>query len=221
MTTGTLVSIQAARPHNYGRDDADDEHDRPWRTAFFKQPMKGRVKVGLTNVAGDEQADRENHGGIDKAVLAYSADHYPYWREVLNKPEIPYGGFGENLTIAGLDETKVCLGDVWQIGDVRFEISQPRQPCWKLSRRWRIGDLARQVMDNLKSGWYLRVLQTGEIEAGMSVTLEDRPLPQWTVARASDVLYHRREDRLAAEELSRLPQLSLAWREIFLGRLSK
>lgn len=220
MISGTLISIQVARPHRYGHENATQEHDRPWRTAFFKEPLTGAVKVGLTNLAGDEQADRENHGGIDKAVLAYSADHYPFWREALDKPEIRFGGFGENLTITGLDETKVCIGDVWRIGDVRFEVSQPRQPCWKLSRRWRIGDLARQVMDNLKSGWYLRVLQTGEIEAGMRVTLEDRPLPQWTVARTSDVLYHRKEDFLAAGELSRLPQLSLAWREIFLGRVN-
>jgi MOSC domain-containing protein YiiM len=217
----TLLSIQVTRPRNYGRNEAADDHDKAWRTAFFKEPVSGRVQVGQTNLAGDEQADRENHGGIDKAVLAYSADHYSYWREVLHKPEIPFGGFGENLTIAGLDETKVCLGDIWRIGDVRFEVSQPRQPCWKLSRRWRIDDLARQVKANLKSGWYLRVLQTGEIEAGMAVTLEDRPLPEWTVARASDVLYHRKDDLQAAEELSRLPQLSLAWREIFLERLSK
>jgi len=218
VSAAILQSIQVARPRQYGWADAPSEHDRLWRTAFYKEPVAGRVAVGPTGLAGDEQADRENHGGIDKAVLAYSADHYPFWREQLGQPEIPFGGFGENLTIAGLDETLVCIGDVWRIGEVRFEVSQPRQPCWKLSRRWRTSDLARQVMANGKSGWYLRVLEGGELEAGKSATLESRPLPQWTVARASDTLYHRKDDLEASAELAQLPQLSLAWREIFLQR---
>ncbi len=218
MPSGVLISIHVARPRQYGRADAAEDHDRAWRPAFFQEPVSGPVQVGRTNIAGDEQADRENHGGIDKAVLAYSADHYPFWRQTLGIRDIALGGFGENLSISGFDETQVCIGDVWRVGNVRFEVSQPRQPCWKLSRRWRTEGLARQVMDNGKSGWYLRVLAEGEIEAGMGVTLESRPVPQWTVARASDVLYHRKQDLAAAAELVALPQLSQAWREVFLGR---
>ena len=114
-------------------------------------------------IAGDQQADRENHGGLDKAVLAYSADHYAFWRVHLNLPDMPHGGFGENLTIAGLDESSVCIGDRWQAGNVVFEVSQPRQPCWKMGRRWNIADLPKQVIQNGKSGWYLRVLVEGEL----------------------------------------------------------
>jgi MOSC domain-containing protein YiiM len=179
------------------------------------------VYVGQTGLAGDGQADLENHGGIDKAALAYSAEHYPKWREELQIADMPYGGFGENLTIAGLDETGVCIGDMWQCGSVVFEVSQPRQPCWKTSRRWRIDDLSRRVIATGRSGWYLRVVEEGEIEAGLDLLLVRRVHPQWTVARANEILHHRKDDLTAAEELANLPELALSWREMFLQRLDR
>jgi MOSC domain-containing protein YiiM len=97
----TLYSIQIGTPKNYGFEDAADKHDKPWTTGFFKTRIQGPVFVGTTNLAGDGQADLKNHGGIDKAVLAYSADHYPKWRDELRMPDMPCGAFGENLTIAG------------------------------------------------------------------------------------------------------------------------
>jgi MOSC domain-containing protein YiiM len=208
-------------PANYGREDAIDPHDRPWRTGYFKTPVRGKVFAGQIGLAGDGQADLENHGGIDKAVLAYSAEHYPQWSAELGLAEMPPGGFGENLTIAGLDETAVCIGDVWQCGPVIFEVSQPRQPCWKTSRRWRIGDLSRRVIATGRSGWYLRVVQEGEIEAGLDFMLVRRVHPQWTVARANDILHHRKDDLAAAEELANMPELALSWREIFVQRLDR
>lgn len=215
-----VVSIQVGQPANYGRAGSADPHDRPWRTGYFKTSVSGKVFVGQGGLAGDGQADLENHGGIDKAVLAYSAEHYPRWQQELGIPDMPPGGFGENLTIAGLDESAVCIGDVWQCGPVELEVSQPRQPCWKTSRRWRIDDLSRRIIANGRSGWYLRVLAEGEIEAGMELALVKRVHPQWTVARASDVLYHRRQDLAAARALANLPELALAWREIFLQRVA-
>ncbi len=215
-----VISIQVGMPANYGQADATDPHDRPWRTGYFKMPVSGKVFAGQTGLAGDGQADLENHGGIDKAVLAYSAEHYPKWREELGIAEMP-GGFGENLTVSALDETVVCIGDVWQCGPVEFEVSQPRQPCWKTSRRWRIDDLSRRVIATGRSGWYLRVLTEGEMEAGMELTLVKRIHPQWTVARANEILHHRKDDLAAAEELAFLPELALSWREIFVQRLER
>ena len=95
-------------------------------------------------------------------------------------PDMPYGAFGENLTIAGLSEESVCIGDIFRIGDVTFEVSQPRQPCWKLARRWRMHELLGLVVRNGRSGWYLRVLEEGWIEAGMPVELIERPNPAWS-----------------------------------------
>src|SRR5687767_11580334 len=123
--TARLVSIQVAMPANFGRADATDPHDRPWRTGYFKSPVAVRVFVGQSGLAGDGQADLENHGGIDKAVLAYSAEHYPLWCAELGLAKMPPGGFGENLTVVGLDESAVCIGDVWQCGPVELEVSQP------------------------------------------------------------------------------------------------
>jgi MOSC domain-containing protein YiiM len=206
-----LCSIQLGTPTSYGFEDAADPHDQPWTTGFFKTPVEGRVFANLTNLAGDGQADLTHHGGIDKAVLAYSADHYPKWRDELRLPDMPYGAFGENLTIAGLTERSVCIGDVFRIGEAVFEVSQPRQPCWKLARRWRMHELTPAVVRNGRSGWYFRVLERGWIEAGEPVALQARPNAGWTIARAHEILHHRKTDVPLALELASLPQLSNSW----------
>lgn len=221
MSSPQLVSIQIAQPQTYGSDGAADEHDRRWTTAFFKQPIKGSVHVMSLGVVGDGQADLRFHGGPDKAVLAYSADHFPSWKQDVPHIDWSGGAFGENLTIAGLTEDTVCIGDVYQLGGVRFEVSQPRQPCWKLSRRWRIADLARQVMHNGRSGWYFRVLEPGEIKAGQTVDLLMRPHPTWTITRAQQLMYFEKEDLAAAAELAVIPQLATSWREVFEERIQR
>jgi MOSC domain-containing protein YiiM len=216
-----IVSIQIGQPTNYLDTRAADGRERGWTTAFFKLPIAGRVFAGRTNLAGDAQADLEHHGGPDKAVLAYSADHYPYWREQLGIRDLPFGAFGENLSIAGLDETAACIGDRWQAGSVVFEVSQPRQPCWKMSRRWQIEDLAHQVLANGKSGWYLRVLAEGYIESGMELELVSRPHPEWTVARASRVMHHEKGDLAAAAELGALSELAVSWKTVLNDRVKR
>jgi MOSC domain-containing protein YiiM len=206
-----LTSVQVGMPRNYGFEDAADTHDKPWTTGFFKVPVDGPIFVGTTNLAGDGQADLKNHGGVDKAVLAYSADHYPKWRDELNMPDMPFGAFGENLTIAGLSEGAVCIGDICRVGDVTFEVSQPRQPCWKLARRWRLHELTGLVVRNGRSGWYLRVLEEGWIEAPMPVTLIERPNPEWSIARANRILHHCKTDLALTLELAEVPRLAASW----------
>ncbi|MFZ3199621.1 MAG: MOSC domain-containing protein [Candidatus Acidiferrales bacterium] len=208
-----LCSIQVGAPRSYGREDAVDAHDKPWTTGFFKTPVAGPVFAGTMNLVGDGQADLENHGGVDKAVLAYSADHYPKWRDELRMPDMPHGAFGENLTISGLNEKSVCIGDIFRIGKVTFEVSQPRQPCWKLARRWRMHELVRLVVHNGRSGWYFRVLEEGWIEARMPVELIERPNPAWPVARANEILHHRQTDLPLTLALADVPGLSDAWVE--------
>lgn len=209
--SATLKSIQVGTPKDYGRHNASDPHDLPWTTGFFKLPVSGPVFARTPNLDGDRQADLKHHGGVDKAVLAYSADHYPKWREELGMPEMPHGAFGENLTIGGLSEESVCIGDRYRIGDATFEVSQPRQPCWKLARRWRMHKLTGIVVANGRTGWYFRVLQEGLIEAGMSVSLIERPNPEWTAARANQTLHQRRNDLALTLELAAVPRLSNAW----------
>jgi len=204
-------SIQVGMPKNYGLENAPDVHDRPWTTGFYKEPVQGVAFVGKINIAGDAQADLFNHGGPDKAVLAYSADHYPKWRRELRIPEMPFGAFGENLTITGLSEDSVCIGDIYQVGTATFEVSQPRQPCWKLARRWRMHELTTMVVRNGRSGWYLRVLKEGSIETTMPVSLMDRPNEDWPVARANDIMNHRQHDFSEALALASVPKLAATW----------
>ena len=209
--SATLKSIQVGKPKSYGHQNASDPHDLPWTTGFFKSPANGPVFARFMNLDGDRQADLTHHGGVDKAVLAYSADHYPKWHEELAMPEIPHGAFGENLTIGGLSEESVCIGDRYRIGDATFEVSQPRQPCWKLARRWRMHKLTGIVIANGRTGWYFRVLEEGLIEAGMSVSLIERPNPEWTAGRANQILHHRRNDLALTLELAAVSHLSNAW----------
>ena len=208
-----LSSIQVGKPTSYGSEGAFDSHEGPWTTGFFKIPIQGPVFVRTTNLDGDGQADLENHGGIDKAVLAYSADHYRKWRRELGIPEMQFGAFGENLTIAGLSEESVYIGDIFGIGEARFEVSQPRQPCWKLARRWRMHELPGMVVRNGRSGWYLRVREPGRIEKQMPVTLVERPNPEWSVARAHQIMHHSTQDLALTLQLAGVPRLADSWVE--------
>ncbi len=212
-SSSILCSIQVGTPQSYGFDDAVDTHDKPWTTGFFKTGIEGRVFADKTNLTGDGQADLKNHGGVDKAVLAYSADHYSKWRQEMGKPDLPHGAFGENLTIAGLSEASVCIGDIFRVGTVTFEVSQPRQPCWKLARRWRMHELTGLVVRNGRSGWYLRVLEPGWIEGGMPVALMERPSPDWPIALANEILHHRKTDLRLTLDLANVPQLANSWVE--------
>jgi MOSC domain-containing protein YiiM len=213
MSPASLVSIQVGQPQTLGRSDATDLMDREWTTGFFKQTVSGPVALRRTNLDGDGQADLENHGGPDKAVNVYPAEHYPLWIEELGLDSLPFGGFGENFTLAGLTESTVAIGDVFAIGDAAVQVSQPRQPCWKLARRWRLKDLAARVIQTGRTGWYVRVLQEGTVAAGTTVRLIERPHPEWTVAAANDVMHHRRHDREATLALAACPALSASWRE--------
>jgi MOSC domain-containing protein YiiM len=216
----TIVSIQVGMPRIHGDAGAPDSMDQPWRSGFYKNRIAGRVRVSRTNIFGDGQADLKNHGGIDKAILCYSADHYPTWRELLNIADFPHGAFGENLTIQNLNESSVCIGDTWRVGDVVLQVSQPRQPCWKLGRRWRMEDLPKRVIENGRSGWYVRVLQEGTIEDGMTMNLIDRPNLDWSIARANRLMFHDRANLGDARELSELRFLSDAWRRHFATRVA-
>jgi MOSC domain-containing protein YiiM len=212
MTTPVLRTVQVGLPRRHGADEAPDPLDRAWTTGFYKEPVAGPVRVGAANLDGDGQADLAHHGGPDKAVCAYPADHYPYWREALNLPALPPGAFGENFTVEGLTEAGVCVGDTWVVGGVVLQVSQPRQPCWKLARRWRVKTLALQVQQTGRTGWYFRVLTEGVVAPGQPLVLVERPHPDWTVDRANRVMHHQKGDGRAAAELAALPLLSASWR---------
>ncbi|TWT32164.1 6-N-hydroxylaminopurine resistance protein [Thalassoglobus neptunius] len=210
MILGKIESIQVGRPRRY---DSEGDSSKSWTSAIGKCPVQGRVHVGLTNIAGDEQADLKHHGGPDKAVLAYAAKHYDDWN--LELPDSPFraGSFGENLTVSGFSEADCCIGDIMRIGDCELQISQPRQPCWKLSRYWNLPKLTIQVQQTGRTGWYYRVHKEGDIEAGISIELIDRPFPEFTVAWASSVMYAKPRSPDDDLRLAECPALSASWKE--------
>ena len=218
MPSARLVSIQVGKPKTLAVEDPADPTEQTWTTGSFKEPVVGPIWLGRTNLAGDGQADLKNHGGPDKAVCVYSADHLPRWAAELERPQAPPGSFSENFTLAGITEEDVCIGDVFAVGEARVQVSQPRQPCWKLARRWGVEDMIALVVDSGRTGWYFRVLLEGHVAPGQELLLVDRPLPAWTVARANDVMYRRHDDPQAAE-LAYSPFLSLSWRRGLQRRL--
>jgi MOSC domain-containing protein YiiM len=181
--------------------------DKRWRTAFVKEPVRGPVWLGTTNLAGDGQADPRVHGGPDMAVLCYSGDHYPRWRDEIGM-DFPNGGFGENFTVAGRDERSVCIGDVYEVGETVVQVSQPRGPCSKIANRWQRADLLDLVLETGRHGWYLRVLRDGHVEAGQELRMRERPHPEWTVRRAADVYLERKQRPSEAAALATCPALA-------------
>jgi MOSC domain-containing protein YiiM len=136
--------------------------------------VQGRVRVGRLNLEGDEQSDLSVHGGAGKAVYAYPAEHYPFWRNELPAIELSYGAFGENLTIEGLLESQVMVGDRYEIGSAEFQVTQPRLPCFKLGIRFGRDDMIRRFLRSGRTGFYLAVLREGEVESGDVIQLTGR-----------------------------------------------
>ncbi len=162
-------------------------------SGFIKRPVTGAVMVERLGLDGDQQADLRVHGGADKAVYCYPIEHYARWSEMLEGKEhllVP-GGFGENLTTQGLDEGRVCIGDIFQVGAARVQVTQPRQPCFKLALRFEVSQMIKAMVRYGLSGWYLRVLEPGLVEAGASIAMLDRPNPAWSISRLNRLLGRR------------------------------
>jgi MOSC domain-containing protein YiiM len=143
-------------------------------TGIFKQPVSGPVRVTRLGLDGDFQADRHNHGGVDKAVYAYALEHYDWWRQELGRSDLAPGSFGENLTIEGFDEAAVAVGDVFEVGGARLSAVQPRKPCFKLGLRLGDPSMVQRFMRSLRLGVYFRVVQEGQVEAGQPVEIVER-----------------------------------------------
>lgn len=207
-----LVSIQVGQPRTAGDPAASDPLARPFTSAIWKVPVLGPVALGPLGLEGDAVADRKHHGGHWRALLMYSADHYPRWRAEWGDNVGP-GAFGENLTVEGLEEATACLGDRYRIGAAELVVTSPRTPCHVLARRHGIKDLVATVKANHRHGWYLRVAVQGTLEAGMGVELLARPHPDWPVTRAAAVKWQAGTRRAEAEALMGCEALIPEWRE--------
>lgn len=181
-------------------------------TGIFKQPVAGRVKVGRLSVEGDRQADLHNHGGGDQAVYVYPVEHYAYWREVLGRSDLSFGQFGENLTVEGMLEERVHVGEIFRIGSAVVQITQARTPCYKLGVKMGSAAFPKQFLSSRRLGFYLRVLEEGEIGAGDAVIplrSERNPL---SVADLIEVMYFDQDNVELLNKALRVEGLSAGWR---------
>ena len=190
-------------------------------SAIDKAVRTGPVAVHTLGLDGDEQADRNFHGGPDKAVLHYAAENYTAWTSDCPEREALFrtGAFGENLVSTEINEANICIGDTFAVGSTVLQVTQPRQPCFKLNHRFQLPSMARRVQETGRTGWYYRVLTPGMITAGDTMTLVDRPHPAWTLRHLQHVLYVDTLNEEALRELIDLPTLSEPLRQILAGRL--
>ncbi|TCM18961.1 MOSC domain-containing protein YiiM [Novosphingobium sp. PhB165] len=202
-----IRSIQCGRVHPF-RD-----LDEP--SAIGKHPVQGPVRVRRLGLEGDEQADLTVHGGPDKAIHHYPHDHYAFWRQAIGAHPLlaDYGAFGENIATDGLTEEAVCIGDRWRLGTALVEVSQGRQPCWKLDHRFDGAAVNLGVVKSRRAGWYYRVVEEGAVAAGDAMELVARPWPEWSVQRVFGLLIagdHKRDPE-GLEALGEVSALAAPW----------
>ena len=209
-----IESIQVGKPKILAPD---------WTSAIFKKQVDGPISLSKYNLDGDKQADLTVHGGLDKAINVYPIEHYQYWqarapfslRKRLQLPSPCNGSFGENFTVSGMLESEICIGDTFEIGEVILQVSQPRQPCWKLARKFNQVKLPFWVQKTSKTGWYFRVIQEGIVEAFNEIKLLERVNPAWSIEAANRLMYSTSRDKNQIRAILNCPELSTSWRKTF------
>jgi len=196
-------------------------NDQIVETGIYKEAVEGRVAVRRLNIDGDRQADLTVHGGLDKAIYAYPTEHYTFWREQFPEMDLPWGMFGENLSIEGLLEDTVHIGDHFQVGSAKLMVTQPRLPCFKLGIKFGREDILKRFLASGMTGFYFAVLEEGEVAAGDTISLlhQDEHLVQ-----VADIVRLYREDKYNLDLIRRVvavEALPEEWREYFQERIEK
>ena len=210
-----LISVNVARPRLVSYNG------NPVSTGIFKEPVSGRVTLRTLNLDGDRQADLSVHGGPTKAVYVYPSEHYEFWKQELPQMALPWGMFGENFTTEGLFETEVSIGDKFQVGSTLLMVTEPRMPCYKLGIKFGRPDIIRRFLVSERTGFYLAVLQEGEVGAGDQIEMVERGKE---AVRVSDItrLFSRDKHNAAllrrAIEAEALPE---SWKEHFRQQLER
>jgi len=208
-----IVSVNTGRPREV-RVNGDTV-----RTSIWKSPREGRVRAAGVNLEGDEQSDLTVHGGQYKAVYVYPSEHYAYWRRELPGVDLPLGVFGENLTIEGLLETDVFIGDRISIGSAEFQVTQPRQPCFKLGIRFGRDDMIKRFVASGRSGFYVSIVTEGDVGRGDAIRHSRSPADSVSVA---DIFALKMGSGASPDALRRaasIDGLTPSWRDHFLSRL--
>jgi len=210
----SLLGVLVGKARPFGREGQQSGID--------KAPCSTRVYVNTSGLSGDEQGDRRHHGGVEKAIHHYAFEHYAAWKKGLPQSRQHFdrpGTFGENFSTVGMTEASVCIGDVYLVGSALLEVSQARQPCWKLNVRTGVPGMAARVQETGRTGWYYRVLRTGWVQCGDTLSLLNRPNPDWPLRKLLHCLYVDRLNRAALSEIVALTTLAPSWRRLAQARL--
>jgi MOSC domain-containing protein YiiM len=185
-------------------------------SGFIKERREGRIIIGPLGLAGDQQADLISHGGPEKAVYGYGLAQYDGWRHDFPAlaGDFHAGSMGENLTISGMDERDICVGDIHAIGSAKLQVCQPRQPCFKLALRFDNKLLPKAMVRHRRSGWYYRVVGEGTVQAGDQVALVERPNPGFPFLRLVEIVYHGQATHVELEQLAQMRGLASQWRDL-------
>ena len=191
-------------------------------TGIFKAPVDGPLKIGKLNLAGDKQADLTVHGGPNKAVYAYPAEHYEYWQRELPEATFSWGQFGENLTTEGLTEDTLHIGDHLRVGSATLMVTQPRMPCYKLALRFGRDDMVKRFLISGRSGFYFSVIEPGSVAPGSEIEILNRDPNRVSVADIGQLYLGVRRDPELLTRVDRLAALPEKWKaELFLREQTK
>jgi len=200
--------------------------DVPYRgktvtTGIFKEPVNGRIMLRTLNLDGDGQADLIGHGGTYKAAYVYSIENYDYWKRELGRTDFTFGQFGENFTVEGMLEDEIHVGDVFRVGSALVEVTQPRVPCYKLGIKMGLPQFVKMFLASCQVGFYLRVLEEGEVGVGDVFDRVRTDPGRMTVREICHLLYFDPENLRGARKALRIRALSPGWRKSFEERLAK
>ncbi|HEY0933854.1 MAG TPA: MOSC domain-containing protein, partial [Trebonia sp.] len=214
VPVGKLLSVNVGMPR-----------DVPWQgkivhTGVWKEPAAGPQLVRRLNIDGDGQGDLKGHGGEQRAVLVYQVESYEHWRRHFGRAELPYGQFGENLTVEGLPDAEVCIGDRYRIGEAEFEVTQPRVTCYRVGLRFGAPELPALLVSHHRPGFYMRVITEGRVRAGDAIVKTRTGPGALSVADTDALLYLSRRDRGKLATALAIPALSPGWQGSFRDLLS-
>lgn len=203
---------------NIGKPITVQDKGKELKTGIFKFQVNSPIFLGKLNFDGDGQADLIHHGGEEKAVCVYPYEHYPHWEKDLDR-ELTFGAFGENLTTKGILESDACIGDIFKLGEAVVQISQPRQPCFKLAKRYNVADLPIRFQNTGYTGFYFRVLKEGWVETHSTIDIIQRHPRKITVEFANHTMHQDKKNFEAIEEILEIDALSSNWRKTLAKRL--
>ncbi|MFZ7759531.1 MOSC domain-containing protein [Bacillus thuringiensis] len=188
-------------------------------TGINKKQVKEPVYLSFVKFNGDGQADLVHHGGVDKAVCVYTGDHYPYWEKELNR-DLVYGAFGENITVSGMREEDVCIGDTFELGEAIVQVTQPRQPCFKLAKKYNIPKLPLYFQETGYTGFYFRVLKEGWVSSVDTLKSLQSDPKGVSIAFANRIMHKEKQNIEGVKRILEVNALSSSWRKSFEKRIS-